>query len=80
VAGEVALEEAGRVAAALALADSAGDVVAGAWVVLAPVEDDGVECPVELAVTSAAEPVACGEAARGGERRDPGESGEGGFG
>jgi hypothetical protein len=43
VAGEVALEDPCSVAAGLAFGDAAGDVVAGRWVVLAAVEDDGVE-------------------------------------
>ena len=66
--------------AAFAFGDAAGDVVAGGGVVLAAVEDDGVEGAVELAVAAAAEPVACGEAAGGGEWCDAGESCEGGFG
>ena len=39
------------------LRDAAGDVVARHRVVLAAVEDDGVEGAVELAVAAAAEPV-----------------------
>jgi len=66
VAGEVALEDPGRVARAFAFGEAACDVVLGGGVVLAAVEDDGVEGAVELAVAAAAEPVACGEAARGG--------------
>ncbi len=46
------------VAAGLAFGDAAGDVVAGGRVVLAAVEDDGVEGAVELAVAAAAEAVA----------------------
>jgi hypothetical protein len=57
VAGEVALEDASGVACALAVGDAAGDVVAGGGVVLAAVEDDGVEGAVELAVAAAAESV-----------------------
>jgi hypothetical protein len=63
--GEVALEEACRVAARFAFADAAGDVVAGGRVVLAAVEDHGVDGAVELAVAAAAEPVAVGEPAGG---------------
>ena len=63
VAGEVALEQTDGVACALAFADAAGDVVAGRGVVLAAVEDDGVEGAVELAVAAAAEAVACRESA-----------------
>ena len=57
VAGEVALEDAGRFACAFTLGDAAGDVVACRRVVLAAVEDDGVERAVELAVAAAAESV-----------------------
>jgi hypothetical protein len=63
VAGEVALEDPGGVACCFAFGDSAGDVVLGGWVVLSAVEDDCVECAVELAVAAAAEPMACGESA-----------------
>jgi hypothetical protein len=77
---EVALEEADRVASGLAFADAAGDVVAGGGVVLAAVEDDGVEGAVELAVAAAAEAVAGGDAAGGWKWRDAGEPGEGGLG
>ena len=63
MAGEVALEDAGGVAGAFAFGDAAGDVVAGGGVVLAAVEDDGVQRAVELAVAAAAESMACGEAA-----------------
>ena len=55
VAGEVALEQADGVAAGFAFGDAAGDVVLGGGVVLAAVEDDGVECAVELSVAAAAE-------------------------
>ena len=57
MAGEVALEDPGCVACAFAFGDAAGDVVAGGGVVLAAVEDDGVEGAVELAVAAAAEAV-----------------------
>ena len=80
MAGEVALEQAGGVAAGLAFGDASGDVVLGRWVVLAAVEDDGVEGAVELAVAAAAESVPGRLAARGGDRGDAGEAGEGGFG
>jgi hypothetical protein len=55
VACEVALEDAGRVAGRLAFGDAAGDVVAGRGVVLAAVQDHGVEGAVELTVAAAAE-------------------------
>jgi hypothetical protein len=58
VACEVALEDASRVACAFAFGDASGDVVACCRVVLSAVEDDGVECAVELAVAAAAESVA----------------------
>jgi hypothetical protein len=58
VAGEVALEAAGCLAAALSLADSPLDVVDG-WSVHSPSgEDDLVECAVELSVAAAVESVA----------------------
>jgi hypothetical protein len=66
VPGEVAFEEADGVACCFAFGEAAGDVVAGGGVVLAGVLDDGVEGAVELSVAAAAEPVTCGEAARGG--------------
>ena len=71
MAGEVALEQAGGVAAALAFGDAAGDVVLGGGVVLAAVEDDGVEGAVELAVAAAAEAVADRLTARGGDGATP---------
>jgi hypothetical protein len=80
VAGEVALEQAGGVAAALAFGDASGDVLASRRVVLAAVEDDRVEGAVELAVAAAAEAVAAGEAAGGGQWCDAGEPSEAGFG
>ena len=80
MAGEVALEDARRFAGCLALGDAAGDVVACRRVVLAAVQDDGVEGAVELAVAAAAEPVADRLAARSGQGRDAGEAGEGGLG
>ena len=80
MAGEVALEDPGRVACAFAFADAAGDVEACCWVVLAAVEHDRVQCSVELAVSAAAESVTRGQAAGGREGCDAGEPGEGGFG
>jgi hypothetical protein len=80
VASEVALEDAGGVACAFALCNAASDVVACRRVVLAAVEDDGVQGAVELAVAAAAEAVADRLAARGGQWCDAGEAGEGGFG
>jgi len=63
VAGEVALEQPGGLAAAFAFGDPSSDVVLGFWVVLAPVEDDRVQRSVELPVTAAAESVPSGLAA-----------------
>jgi hypothetical protein len=57
VAGEVALEQPYGVASAFAFGDAAGDVVLRRGVVLASVEDDGVQGAVELAVAAAAEPL-----------------------
>jgi hypothetical protein len=48
--------------------------------VLAAVEDDRVQCAVELAIPAAAEPVPSRLAARGGDRGNAGEAREGGFG
>src|SRR5437870_5577278 len=67
------------VAAALAFADAAGEVVAGGGVVLAAVEDDRVQGAVELAVAAAAEPMSDRLAARGRQRGDAGETREAGF-
>jgi hypothetical protein len=58
VAGEVALEATGRLAAALSFAYSAFDVVDGRLVDSAAGEDDLVEGAVELSVAAAVEPVA----------------------
>jgi hypothetical protein len=44
-------------ASAFALRDKAGDVVAGRGIVLATVQDDRVQRPVELTVAAAAEAV-----------------------
>ena len=57
MAGEVALEEPDGVSAGFAFGDAPFDVGAGRGVVETPVEDDGVECSVELSVAAAAEPV-----------------------
>ena len=55
--GEVALEEPGGVPSAFALGDPFLDVALGLEVVLAAVEDDRVQCLVELTVAATAEPV-----------------------
>ena len=57
VAREVALEEAWWRRGCISVGDAACDVVASGGVVLAAVEDDGVEGAVELAVAAAAEAV-----------------------
>jgi len=57
VAGEVAFGEACGLARCLVFAEARCDGVACRGVVLAAVEDDGVQRTVELAVTAAAEPV-----------------------
>ena len=80
MAGEVALEEPGGVAAAFAFGDASGDVVLGCGVVLASVEGDRVGGAVELAVAAAAEPVSGRLAAGGGDGCDAGEAGEAGLG
>ena len=80
MAGEVALEQPGGLAAAFAFGDPSSDVVLGFCVVLAPVEDDRVQRSVELPVTAAAESVPSGPAAGGGHRRDAGKPREGGLG
>ena len=77
---EVALEQPDGLTAALAFGDSACDVGLRRRVVLASVQDDGVQCAVELAVAAAAEAVTGRLAAGGGDRCDAGESCEGGFG
>ena len=77
MAGEVALEEPDGLACAFPFGDATGDVALGGRVVSAAVEDDGVECAVELAVAAAAEAVSSRVSAGGGDGRDAGEPGEG---
>jgi len=48
VAGQVALEQSGGLAATLAFGGASGDVVLGLPVVLTMVKDDRVQSPVEL--------------------------------
>jgi len=55
VAGEVALEQAHGITGRFAFGDASRDVVLRRRVVLAAVEDDGVQGTVELAVAAAAE-------------------------
>ena len=74
------LSERVGVAAAFALGDPFGDVVLGGRIVLATMQDDGVERAVQLSVAATAEPMPGRLAAGGGDRRDAGEAGEGGFG
>jgi hypothetical protein len=57
VAGEVALEQSCRFAAALAFGDAALDVCLGRGVVLTSLQDDRVQGAVELAIAAAAEAV-----------------------
>jgi hypothetical protein len=80
VTGEVTLEQPGRLAAALALGYTAGDVVPGRGIVLAAVQHDRVQRPVELTIAAAAEPVSSSLPARGGDGCDAGEAGAAGFG
>src|SRR3990170_2899770 len=79
VAGEVALEQAHGLALALALADAAGDVGGGGWIVAAAGEDDLVEAVVELAVAAAVESVADEASGAGGDRCCACQPGEGGL-
>jgi len=79
VAGEVALEAAGGLAAALSFSKAALDVVDGRSVHSASGEDDLVESAVELPVTAAVEPVADPLARGGGDWGGAGEPGEGGL-
>jgi hypothetical protein len=79
VAGEVALEAAGGLAAALSFSDSTLDVVDRRLVGSASGEDDLVEGPVELSVAAAVEPVADRLAGGGRDRGGAGEPGEGGL-
>src|SRR5438552_18428573 len=76
VAGEVAFEAAGGLAAALSFAGSTLDVVDGGSVCTASSNDDLVECSVELSVAAAVESVADRLAGRGGDRGGAGELGE----
>ena len=80
MAGEVALEQSGGVASGLAFGDPSCDVVLGRGVVLAAVQDNRVQRAVELPVAAAAEPVAGGLATGSRDRRDAGQSREGGLG
>src|SRR6266545_5781929 len=80
MSGEVALEQPGGVAAALAFGGPSRDVVPGRGVVLAAVEDNRVQRPIELPVAAAAEPVPSRLAAGGGDRGDAGEASESGLG
>ena len=79
VAGAVAVEAAGGLAAALSFLDSTLDVVDGRSVHSASGEDDLVESAVELPVAAAVEPVADPLARGGGDRGGAGEPGEGGL-
>lgn len=79
MAGEIALENAGRFAGGLAFGDAAGDVGAGRRVVLAAVQDDGSarlswRSPPRLSRWRIVQPLDAGKGATAGE------SGEGGFG
>ena len=60
VSGNVAGEAAFDLSAGLAFGSTAGDVVAGGWLVLDPALDHGVQCVVEVAVAVAVESVAGG--------------------
>ncbi len=53
MAGEVALEQPGGVAAALAFGDPSRDVVPGRGVVLAAVQNDRVQCRLSCPVAGA---------------------------
>jgi len=79
VAGEVALEESGGVAWALACCDSCREVVLGGLIVLAAVERDRVQCAVQLAIAAAAESVSLCLATGRGDGCDASEPGEAGF-
>src|SRR6266568_3178233 len=76
VAGEVAFEAAGGLAAALSFAGSTLDVVDGRSVCSASGNDDLVECSVELSVAAAVEAVADRLAGGCRDRGDAGEPGE----
>jgi hypothetical protein len=79
VAGEVALEAAGGLAAALPFLDPALDVVDGRSVHSPSGDDNLMERAVELSVAAAVEPVADRLAGGGGDRGGAGEPGEGGL-
>jgi hypothetical protein len=79
IAGEVALEAAGRFAAAPSLLGSPVDVVDRRLVQAAAGDDDLVEGAVEFPVAAAVEPVADRLTRRGGDRGCAGEAGEGRF-
>jgi hypothetical protein len=71
VAGEVALEEAGRFAASLAFGDASFDVRLRGGIVLTSLQDDRLQGAVELPVAAAAESVPDGLAAGGRDRATP---------
>ena len=78
-AGEVALEAAGGLVAALPFAEAALDEVDGWSVHATSGEDDLVEGAVELSVAAAVEPVADRLSGGGRNRGGAREPGEGGF-
>jgi hypothetical protein len=77
IAGEVALEAAGGLAAALPFADATLDVVDGRSVHSASRKDDLVECAVELSVAGSVESVADRLARRGWDWGGASEPGKG---
>jgi len=79
VAGEVALEAAGRFASAFAFLDATVDVGDRGGVCAVSGDGDHVECPVESAVAAAVEAVADCLAGGGGDGGAAGEAREGGL-
>jgi predicted component of type VI protein secretion system len=79
VAGEVALEAAGRFAVALAFSDATLDVGDRRRVRATSGDEDHVQCAVESAIAAAVEPVADRLAGGGGDRGAAGEPRERGF-
>src|SRR5665647_2191980 len=81
LADDVALEAADDLALGLALGGAPGDVVDGGLVEAHADDDGAVDRCIELAVPAVVDAVPPGgQSGAGGDRADPGELGQGGFG
>jgi len=77
--GEDAFQASAEVAVGLALGGSSGFVFSGFRMASEAGDSDGVQGPVEVAVTHPAEPVPGALSAAGLQGGDAGQAGEGGF-